>query len=162
VKPLHHHVSKVLPYRPDQLFQLVGDVGAYPQFVPWITGMRTWNARRLEDGVDTLDAEAKVGFSFMKERFATRVRRDAPQQRIDVNLISGPFQTLKNRWEFHDDPGGTRIEFDIDFCFKLRILETLLAANFHHAVDKLIGCFEARARSLYGPQVPPAGTAAAV
>ena len=92
---------------------------------------------------------------------ADRNRGTANQRRIDVNLISGPFQTLKNRWEFHDDPAGTRIEFDIDFCFKSRILETLLAANFHHAVDKLIGCFEARAKTLYGPQVPPAGAATA-
>lgn len=161
MKPLRHHVSKVLPYRPEQLFQLVGDVQAYPQFVPWIVGMRTWNARRLEDGIDALDAEVKVGFSFLKEKFATRVRRDANLRQIDVNLISGPFQTLRNRWRFHEDPGGTRVEFDIDFCFKSRILETLLAANFHHAVDKLIGCFETRARTLYGEQLPPSGAAAA-
>jgi len=29
-------------------------------------------------------------------------------------------------------------------------LENLLAANFHHAVDRLIACFDARAKALYG------------
>jgi len=147
---LHHHVSRVLPYTPDQLFRLVGDVGAYPEFVPWIGSMRTWNARELGDGVNCLDAEAGVGFSFLKERFATRVRRDAAERQIDVHLLSGPFRRLTNRWRFIDHPDGTRIEFDIDFQFKSRLLEGLLKSNFHQAVERLMGCFEDRAKALYG------------
>lgn len=125
---------------------------AYPQFVPWITSMRTWNARTAGEGVDSLDAEAGVGFSFLKERFSTRVRRDAGARQIDVSLLSGPFRKLANRWRFYDDPGGTRVEFDIDFQFKSRLLDALLAANFHHAVDRLMSCFEDRARALHGAE----------
>lgn len=147
---MHHHVSKILPYSPEQLLDLVGDVNRYPEFVPWINGMRTWNARDLGDGIDTLDAEAGVGFSFLRERFATRVRRDRQSQRIEVGLLSGPFRKLVNRWAFFDDPGGTRIEFDIDFEFKSRLLDGLLRENFHHAVDRLMNCFEDRAKALYG------------
>jgi len=147
---LKHHVSKHLPYTPNQLFALVGDVMAYPDFVPWITSMRTWNARTLETGVETVDAEAGVGFSFLKERFSTRVRRDAQSRQIDVTLLSGPFKRLANRWRFFEEDGGTRVEFDIDFQFKSRLLEALLSANFAHAVDRLMACFEARAATLYG------------
>jgi coenzyme Q-binding protein COQ10 len=125
-------------------------VEAYPDFVPWISSMRTWNARELDDGVNTLDAEAGVGFSFLKERFATRVRRDAASGQIDVTLLSGPFRKLSNRWRFIACPEGTRTEFDIDFQFKSRLLEGLLAANFHHAVERLMTCFEDRAKALYG------------
>ncbi len=148
---MRHHVSKVLPYTPEQLLDLVGDVDRYPEFVPWINGMRTWNARDLGEGVDTLDAEAGVGFSFLKERFATRVRRNRAVQSIDVSLLSGPFRKLANRWEFFEAEGGTRVEFDIDFEFKSRLLDGMLTANFHHAVDRLMACFEDRARTLYGP-----------
>lgn len=147
---MHHHVTKHLAYGPDQLFALVGDVQSYPDFVPWITSMRTWNARTLAPGVEALDAEAGVGFSFLRERFSTRVRRDSVSRRIDVDLIAGPFRKLANRWQFHEDGEGTRVEFDIDFAFKSRLLEALLSANFHHAVDRLMSCFEARAQALYG------------
>jgi coenzyme Q-binding protein COQ10 len=148
---MRHHVSKVLPHAPDQLFRLVGDVSRYPEFVPWITSMRTWNARPLGEGITCVDAEAHVGFSFLKESFATRVRRDAHNRQIDVSLLAGPFRKLENRWRFLDaGHGHTRIEFEIDFVFKSRILDGLLRANFHHAVDKLIGCFESRAQALYG------------
>jgi len=147
---LRHHVSKVLPYQPEQMFALVAEVESYPDFVPWITAMRTWNARADGAGVSLVDAEVAVGFSLLNERFSTRVRRDAPARQVDVALLSGPFRRLENRWRFLDDPAGTRVEFDIDFEFKSRLLAALLAANFHHAVDKLIGCFEARAAKLYG------------
>ncbi len=148
---MRHHVEKLLPYTPDQLFELVGNVDAYPQFVPWITGMRTWNARTDAEGMSWLDAEAKVGFSFLRETFSTRVRRDPAARQIDVDLISGPFQKLRNRWRFLEDPAGTKIAFDIDFAFKTRLLEGLLERNFESAVDRLMTCFEDRARALYGP-----------
>ena len=147
---MHHHVTRLLPYTPDQLFRLIGDVERYPEFVPWITSMRTWNAREAGDGVDQLDAEAGVGFSFLKERFATRVRRDAANGQIDVGLLSGPFRKLTNRWRFIPEGEATRVEFDIDFQFKSRLLEGLLSANFHHAVERLMTCFEDRAKALYG------------
>lgn len=150
---MRHHVSRLLPYTPDQLFALVGDVERYPEFVPWIVSMRTWNARALGERVDAVDAEAGVGFSFLKERFSTRVRRDAPKHEIAVDLISGPFKKLENRWRFEDAGAeGTKVEFDIDFTFKSRLLEALLSANFSHAVDRLMSCFEARAKALYGPE----------
>ncbi len=129
---------------------MVGDVDRYPQFVPWITAMRTWNVQQIEPGITSLDAEAGVGFSFLREMFSTRVTRDAKARRINVALIRGPFRALKNDWEFLPDPGGTRIEFSIDFEFKSRLLDGFLAANMDRAVQKLIGCFEGRARVLYG------------
>ncbi len=59
-----------------------------------------------------------------------------------------------NRWRFEPDPAGCKVLFEIDFAFKSRLLDALLAANFDRAVDKLIGCFEARAAALYGQESP--------
>jgi coenzyme Q-binding protein COQ10 len=147
---LRHQVTRTLPYTPEQLFNLVGDVEKYPDFVPWISSLRTWNPQQLGEGVDTVDAEASVGFAFLTERFSTRVTRDAVKREIAVDLLSGPFRRLENRWRFSPDPAGTRVEFEIDFLFKSRLLEALLAANFHHAVGRLMACFDARAKALYG------------
>ena len=147
---MRHSVVRHLPYAPEQLFDLVGDVDAYPQFVPWIRTMRTWNKRETAPGVSELDAEVSVGFSFLKERFSTHVRRDANTREITVTLLNGPFKRLRNYWRFSPDPTGAQVDFDIDFEFKSRLLESLLAANFHHAVDRLITCFDARAEALYG------------
>jgi len=149
---LHRHVAtRVLPYAPEQLFALVGDVEAYPQFVPWITAMRTWNGR-ADAQVSTVDAEAQVGFSFLREKFATRVRRDAAALTVDVGLLYGPFKRLSNQWRFLPHEDGATVEFVIDFAFKSRILDAMLAANLDRAANTLIGCFEDRAWAIYGPK----------
>ena len=140
-----HRVTRILPYAPEQLANLVADVEAYPAFVPWITSMRIWNKRDEAPGVRLLDAEAGVGFAFLTERFSTWVRHDIHSPKVEVGLIRGPFKHLKNRWEFHPHPEGTRLEFSIDFAFKSRMLDMMLQANFDRAVDKLIGCFEGEA-----------------
>ena len=147
-----HRVTRILPYAPAQLAELVADVRAYPEFVPWVTAMRTWSPREEAPGVSLVDAEASVGFSFLKERFSTWVRHDRNRDVVEVGLIRGPFRHLKNRWDFLPAAGGTRVEFMIDFAFKSQLLDGMLQANFDRAVGRLMGCFEARAAKLYGPK----------
>ncbi len=146
---MHHQLTRVLPYRPDQLFELVGDVESYPDFIPWISALRTWNEGVEGPGVTRVDAEAQVKFSVVRERFSTRVRRDEDACEITVNLLSGPFRRLYNRWTFRPHPAGVELEFEIDFEFKTRFLDQILASNFHRAVDKLVNCFERRAKDRY-------------
>jgi coenzyme Q-binding protein COQ10 len=147
---LRHNLTRILPYTPAQLFDLVGDVERYPQFIRWVSSLRAWNRRADGDGATLLDAEAQVKFSIVRERFATRVRLDAPAKAIDVHLLSGPFRKLESRWRFEPHAKGCELTFDIDFEFGSRFLESLLAANFEKAVGKLIGAFEKRAKTLYG------------
>lgn len=151
---MRHSQTRILPYTPDQLFSLVGDVARYPEFVPWVTSLRVSNLRAAGEGIDILDADAAVGFSFLRERFSTRVTRNAPTLTITVNLISGPFRHLTNEWRFQPHAKGARVDFMIDFAFKSRMLDMLLHANFNLAVGRLIACFEDRARALYGGPSP--------
>ena len=148
---MRHCLTHILPYSPEQMFDLVGDIESYPQFVPWITALKTWNAQVALDGAMMVDAEAQVGFSFLKEKFATRVRKDEATKTVSVALLYGPFRRLNNSWQFLPHPTGTQVEFIIDFEFKSRLLDGLLAANMHRAIEKLVACFEARAATLYGP-----------
>ena len=149
-----HRLTRVLPYAPQDLFELVGDVQRYSEFVPWVSSMRVWNQRTDPDGASSVDAEASVGFAFLRERFATRVRRDPNTRTVRADLISGPFRKLVNEWTFKAHPEGTEIDFMIDFAFKSRFLDAMLEANFDRAVKRLIGCFERRAAALYDPVRP--------
>ena len=146
---MRHSLTRVLPYTPAQLFALVGDVERYPEFIRWVSALRTWNRKTDAVGVTTMDAEAQVKFSIVRERFATRVRLDEPLMAIDVDLLSGPFRKLESRWRFNPHATGCELAFDIDFEFGSRFLEGLLAANFEKAVGRIIAAFEKRAKALY-------------
>ena len=147
---MRHRLTRQLPFAAEALFDLVGDVEAYPQFVPWLSQLNTWNRKPDGEGVTVLDAEARVRFAFLTERFTTRVRLDRPRLAIDVALLSGPFRRLENHWRFKAIPRGTELAFDIDFEFRSHLLEHLLAANFERAAARLVDCFERRAAELYG------------
>ncbi len=147
---MRHRLERILPYTPEQIFRLVGDVESYPDFVPWITRMRVSSPREEGPGVDALDAEATVSFAFLNERFSTRVRRDANAHEIKVSLLKGPFRRLENQWRIQPHPTGVLVEFSIDFEFSSKLLEALLAANLGRAVERLIACFDDRAKALYG------------
>ena len=147
-----HHVERILPYSPDEVFHLVGDVKRYPEFVPWITSLISTRPIPSPEGGDRLSAEARVGVAFVQEAVSTRVQRDPHGRVITVSLIRGPFRRLENQWRFEEHPVGVKVIFDIDFEFKSPLLEGLLRANFERAVDKLISCFEARAAALYTPR----------
>ena len=52
-----HAERQIVPYRPDQLFDLVADVGKYPQFLPWCVAARVRSRAESE-----LVADLTIGF----------------------------------------------------------------------------------------------------
>jgi len=144
-----HAEQRVLPYAPDQLFDLVADIERYPEFLPWCVGARI--RKRSAEGIE---ADLVIGFKMIRERYSSRVVLDRPR-RIDVVYgEEGPFRHLENHWIFHPTETGCVVEFYLDFEFRSRILQRLIGVLFHEAVRRMVGAFEARAKRLYGP---PAG-----
>lgn len=140
-----HKGTRVLPYTAEQMFDLVADVESYPKFLPWVKGARI----RKRDG-DTIIADLMVGFKMIREHYTSRVVLDRPG-RIDVTYQEGPFRHLENHWRFTDVEEGCRIDFDLDFEFRSRVLQKIIGGLFHEAVRKMVGAFETRAKKVYAP-----------
>ena len=148
-----HAEHRLLPYTPEQLFDLVADVERYPEFLPWCLAARV----RSRQG-NTITADLLIGFKMVRERFTSRVVLDRPRH-IDVSYEEGPFRYLNNHWDFIPQPGGQcRIDFYVDFEFRSRVLQKIIGVLFNEAVKRMVAAFEARARQLYGP--PQAASAA--
>ncbi len=138
-----HRETRLLPYTPEQLFDLVADVGRYQEFLPWVA------ATRVRSDSDTeMVADLVVGFSALKETFTSRVRKERPCE-IEIDYVDGPLKYLHNRWTFAPAPEGTAVDFCVDFAFRNRIFEALAGKMFDSALRRMIGAFEARAAELY-------------
>lgn len=144
------HLDRILPYGADQLWDLVGDVERYPEFIPGITSLRAYNHQAGDAGNSRFDADVSVGFKLLSERFTTRVVRNKPDTRVDMNFLKGPFKKLDGRWSFTPVDGGTRIDFDMDVEIRNPILDMIFKANFDRAVFRMMSVFETRAQELYG------------
>ena len=143
-----HAEKRYLPYRPDQLFDLVAGVEHYPEFLPWCKAARVM---RREGNV--FYADMVVAFRMFRERFRSKVTLH-PKYGIDVEYVDGPFRYLNNHWRFEPAPdGGCVVDFYVDFEFRSRLLQQLIGLLFNEAVRRMVGAFEARARALYGSGV---------
>lgn len=142
-----HSESRTLPYTPEQMFDLVADVGRYQEFLPWVAATRV----RSDSGTEMV-ADLVVGFRSIKETFTSRVNKQRPE-RIEIDYVEGPLKYLHNSWRFlSDGEGGTRIDFCVDFAFRNRLFETLAGQMFDRALRRMINAFEERAHQLYGAE----------
>jgi coenzyme Q-binding protein COQ10 len=146
-----HTEQKILPFKPDEIFELVGDVAKYPEFLPWCTGARVREKQKTATG-ETMVADLMIGFKMVREKFTSRVTLDRPSLRIDVDYLQGPFKHLKNHWTFSATQNGQcRIDFHLEFEFSSVLLQKLIGVLFHEAVRRMVAAFEARAHQLYTP-----------
>ena len=138
------HQQRTLPYTPEQMFDLVADVKAYPEFLPWVIATRI-----KSDSETEMVADMVVGFKAIREKFTARVEKKRPES-INVHYIDGPLSDLDNDWAFMPVEGGCEIDFRVDFTFKNKIFEALAGAYFDRAFRKMMTAFEERAHALYG------------
>ena len=139
-----HAETRVLPYTPEQLFDLVADVARYPEFLPWVVAVRV----RSDNATETV-ADLAVGFKALRERFTSRVVKVRPES-IHVDYLDGPLDHLRNEWRFRPHAQGCEVDFNVDFAFKSRIFEAVAGQMFGAALRRMIGAFETRAAQLYG------------
>lgn len=139
------HKSQVMPYSREQLFNLVADVAAYPQFLPWCGG-----ARVLRQEGNQVEGEVVIAKGPLSVAFAT-LNQLVPHERIDMQLTKGPFKHLAGGWQFEAlSEQSCRVTLALDFEFNNRLLAMTVGSVFEQVLGSLVGAFLQRAHQLYG------------
>lgn len=145
-----HAEKRTMPYTADQMYNLVGDIGSYPKFLPWCSAARIKQRVEREDA-SLIDADLVISFKLFREKFASRVTLFPANRKIDVAYLDGPFKYLNNHWHFTDNDDGTcEVDFFVDFEFKSKVLQAVIGVVFGEAMERIVRAFEARAAELYG------------
>jgi ribosome-associated toxin RatA of RatAB toxin-antitoxin module len=88
------HKTVLVEYSASHMRDLVEDVLAYPQFLPWCGG----SAIRSQEGAITV-ASVTIDFHGVKQTFTTRNTRISDAL-LDIALVDGPFKRLEGHWKF--------------------------------------------------------------
>jgi coenzyme Q-binding protein COQ10 len=137
--------SIVLPFNAKQLYEIVIDVEAYPDFLPWCLSSRI--VKKYDD--NNFDAELTVGYKAIDEKYISRIKAEY-EKKIISKAISGPFKSLNSSWHFKNiDKKQCRVDFMIEYQFKSFFLDKVMGSLFKKATIKMLDAFEQRARSLY-------------
>ncbi len=138
-----------MPQSAEQMYDLVADIAAYPEFLPWCAGARI-RSRKSVGQTEIVNADLVISFKLFREKFGSRVTLDRDARKIDVEYLDGPFRYLNNHWHFSPlEGGGCEVEFFVDFEFKSVVLQTVIGVVFNEAMQRIVRAFEARARVLY-------------
>ena len=134
--------SVLVPFSADAMFDLVEDVEAYPQFLPWCGG-----ARILETHERGKTARIDIDYHGVRAHFTTDNENRRPES-IVVTLKDGPFRHLHGEWRFIAlAPDACKIEFELAYEFATPVLGRIVGPVFNHIANSFIDAFVRRAES---------------
>lgn len=142
----------LLPYRAADLYRLVADIEAYPEFLPGCV-----SAAIEASAPDRL--RARLGFRLrgIRDSFATDNELDGGT-RIAMRLVEGPFRALAGAWEFRPlGESACRVQLSLQLEFGSRVLEGTLGPFLDPAVSRVMEAFRLRAGALHARAAGGAG-----
>lgn len=137
--------SALVKYSARQMFDLVNDIEAYPQFLPWCAASRI-----IKREGDTVDAELTISKGGFQKSFSTRNKIDDGGT-ITVSLLEGPFTYLEGVWNFmplRED--ASKISLDLEFEMPSMLASMAFGAVFNQICNTMVTSFTDRAKQVYG------------
>jgi ribosome-associated toxin RatA of RatAB toxin-antitoxin module len=137
--------SALLPYTPAEMFELVSDITAYPDFLPWCSSAQILSQQGEE-------VSARVGFSVsgVSKSFTTRNRLQTGEE-ITMQLVDGPFSDLQGCWRFEPlGDSGCKISLFLEYTFSSKMVALAVGPVFNKIANTLVDAFQKRAVEVYG------------
>ncbi len=137
--------SALVPFSVEQMYTLVNDVDAYPQFLPGCTGSRI-----LDNSDPSMTAAVDVSKAGISKTFTTK-NTLISNKRIDMQLVDGPFRKL-------DRAAGilsrlarkpVKCELNLDFEFTNKLIELAFGKIFKELAGSMVQAFTLRAKEVY-------------
>lgn len=138
--------SALVAHSAKRMFDLVYDVGSYPQFLPWCQGSEV-----LLETDEKICGRIEVSRLGIHQTFSTcnLFERD---RRMDIALMDGPFRKLHGGWRFtplRED--ACKVELELEFEFSGRLIDKAFGAVFDQIANSLVDAFCKRADAAYRP-----------
>ncbi|MBB1272563.1 MULTISPECIES: type II toxin-antitoxin system RatA family toxin [Psychromonas] len=137
--------SALLMYSAQEMYQLVNDVNAYPEFLPGCSETTV-----LLDQVNLMKASIKVSKAGISQTFVTE-NTLVEGQSISMKLLEGPFKHLSGGWTFTAlDEQACKVSLDLEFEFSNSIVKLAFGRVFHELIGSMVKSFSNRAKTVYG------------
>lgn len=135
----------LVPYSAREMFDLVDDVEAYADFLPWCRSSQV-----LSRDDEVVRATIEIAHGALHKSFTTQNRLQAGKM-IEMRLVEGPFRRLEGFWRF-DTLGeqACKVRLDLEFEFSSRLISMALNPIFSQISNSLVDAFGKRAEQVYG------------
>ena len=137
--------SALVPWSPEQMFEIVRDVDAYQTFLPWCSASKLVSETETE-----IVGRLEVARGGIHRSMMTRNRIEPPT-RMYIELIDGPFTEFNGLWTFQAlGDAGCKVTLHLEFEVDNRLMGFALGRVFNIAADRMVDAFCERAEQIYG------------
>lgn len=137
--------SALVSHSARQMYDLINDVQAYPEFLPWCR-----STRLISRDETKLCGELEVARVGIRQKFST-CNLLYPYERIEIRLLEGPFKHLQGEWRFtalRED--ACKVELELEFGFTGKLINSAFGRVFSQIANTLVDAFCKRAKEVYG------------
>lgn len=135
----------LVPHSAEEMFDLVNDVDAYPEFLPWCK-----SASVLEEGEGYRVASIEIAKGGIGKTFTTRNTLDRPG-RLQIDLVEGPFRHLEGDWSFESlGDEACKVSLEMKFEFSSALMGMAFGPVFAQISNTMLDAFVKRARAVHG------------
>lgn len=135
-------------YSTKEMFDLVNDVEAYPQFLPNCS-----DSKIVSQHNNNMTASLEISKAGIKKWFTTE-NTFIDEQTVQLKLVDGPFKTLKGRWHFQAlDKKACKVELKLEFEFSSKLIELAFGKIFNDVAKNMVSAFTQRAKEVYGARL---------
>ena len=136
--------SVIVPYTAAQIYALVSDIDNYQNYLPWCP-----SSKIIKEEHNKIVGRVDVGSAKIHVHFTT-LNSNIPNERIDMQLVDGPFRHFQGHWLFSPlDSIGCKIEFKLEYKFSNLIIEKIVGAAFELAIKNIVDTFIKKAHEVY-------------
>ncbi|MBQ4876576.1 type II toxin-antitoxin system RatA family toxin [Pseudoalteromonas luteoviolacea] len=136
--------SALVMYSTQEMFDLVNDVDAYPDFLPNCSGAKVLNSSN-----DEMTASLEISKAGLTKWFTTKNQFEG--NRVKMQLVDGPFKSLQGYWEFIElDDQACKVNLKLEFEFASKLIELAFGKVFNEVAKNMVTAFTQRAKSVYG------------
>ncbi len=138
--------SALVAYSQEQMFELIGDIESYPQFMAGCVASEV-----LERGEDFVVATLRLSQAGIKQEFTTRNTLIKPSC-MTMELVDGPFSEFSGQWRFKAlAEFACKVELNLRFAFDNAVLQLAAGKLFEKVANQQVASLCQRAENVYGP-----------
>lgn len=136
--------SEYVSYSEQQMYDLVNDIESYNDFIPGCS-----RSTVISSSDNEIVASLEVRKGPLIQEFTTS-NKLTPCNKIEMNLVKGPFKSLHGTWEFTQlDESRCKVSLQLDFELN-GMLKLAFGGVFSQIAGMMVDSFCQRARRVYG------------
>lgn len=135
--------SVLLPYAIEDIYRLINEVEAYPQYMEGCVG-----AEILEQTETTMQARLDLAKAGINHSLTTRNLLQAPHS-VKMSLVDGPFSSFSGEWQLQKlNSQACKVTLNLQFKIENRVLGLAAKALFNPMADNLVDAVVRRAKQV--------------